>query len=440
MEVNEEPLIAENETELSHVDNILNAKIDLDEDEKALLVKFKLERSHPIQFNEIHCTACNCHLGSALARLPNMFVHPLLKVLVCKACYEYYCSGDFERDEDGTEMYCRWCGQGGEVVCCGACPMVFCKTCIQINFDDDKLKEIKNNDDWKCFACDAEQIKHLKIQYFELAEYFQREMKIVGGARKNNILMKRDFSKCCADRGHDKTKKEKHSDEALMVARAEQLTKNINCLLKLPAPSSDVPVNGPPVLQAVNYTGKPVTVLFKRPMHNVNSATGFIRQGNLMTPVRLPPLPRLMPRYVAQAPYQQYTAMQSPLTPRTFVCKSTQVDYTTYDRLKGTLDKAVCSTALANCTAASSLLELSALTPNCHTVNDRIALYNTLQGSLSTYIKSLVEIKEQANNVFNTLGTVITDKKHVNNVVPAPTILPIVSNVRHNMNNFDIFK
>nr|CAH7716194.1 unnamed protein product [Callosobruchus chinensis] len=292
-------------------------------------------------------------------------------------------------------MYCRWCGQGGEVVCCAACPMVFCKTCIQINFDDDKLKEIKNNDDWKCFACDAEQIKHLKIQYFELAEYFQREMKHVKDIKKNNILMKRDFSKCCAG----KAKKE-FSDETTMVARAKQLTKSVNCLLSLPAPSND----DPPVLQTVNYNGKPMTVLFKRPMHNVNSANGFIRQGNLVKPVRLPPLQQLMPRYSAQAPYQRYTAIQRPLAPQTFVCKSTQVDNTTYDSLKGTLDKAVCSSALANCTAASSLLELSALTPMCQSLNDRIALYNTLQGSLTTHIKSLMEIKEQASKGFNILG------------------------------------
>nr|CAI5858380.1 unnamed protein product [Callosobruchus analis] len=385
MEVNEEPISADN-ANVSHTFNMYHVV------------------GHPIQFGEIHCTACNCHLGSALARLSNMFVHPLLKLLVCKACYEYYSSGDFERDEDGTEMYCRWCGQGGEVVCCGACPMVFCRTCIQISFGHDKLKEIKENDDWRCFACDADQIKHLKIQCYELSEYFQREMRLVGGAQKNNILMKRDFSKCCGERGLNKAKKVKPSDETSIVARAEQLTRNINCLLKQPLSSNDVPVNGLPVRQAVNYTGKPVTVLFQRPIHNVNSATGFMRQRDMVPPVRLPILQPLMPRYVIQAPHQQYTAVQRRLAPKTFVCKSTQMDYTTYDRLKEAIDKAMCSTALANCTAASSLLELNTLTPNCHSVNDRIALYNTLQGSLSTYTKSLVEIKEQASKESNILG------------------------------------
>ncbi|CAH1999021.1 unnamed protein product [Acanthoscelides obtectus] len=416
MEVNEVPMSSNEINGISnHIHNIVNGR--------------------PIQFSEIHCTACNCHLGSALACSPNMFVHPLLNVLVCKNCYEYYTSGDFEKDEDGTEMYCRWCGQGGNVMCCAACPMVFCQTCIQINFDDDKLQEIKNNDDWKCFGCDPEQIKHLKIQYCELAEYFQREMSHLSDAKKNNRLMRRDYSKCCGEKYHDKSKREKGSDDTLIEARAEQLTKNINCLLKIPPPTNQSqPVNVVPSLQPVNCTGTPLTVLsFKRPFHNVNSATGFIRQGNQMTPVRLLPQQQLVPRYVAQAPYPQHATMQPLLAPKTFVCKSTQVDYSTYDSLKNVLDKAVCSTALANSTVASSLLELSALTDKCVTINDCIAMYNTLQGALTTYIKSLVEIKDQAVRGTSSFvaGTIINDQTQVKNITPGTLgPLKLVSFVR----------
>nr|CAI5835056.1 unnamed protein product [Callosobruchus analis] len=105
-------------------------------------------QKNPVQFTKIHCTACNVHLGSALDGQGNRFVHPLLKVLICKNCYFFYSSGEFERDEDGSELYCRWCGQGGQVMCCSKCEMVFCKKCIRINFDRKKIADIRDSDDW----------------------------------------------------------------------------------------------------------------------------------------------------------------------------------------------------------------------------------------------------------------------------------------------------
>lgn len=80
-----------------------------------------------VQFQRLHCTACNVHLGSAPIGHFNRYIHPLLKVLLCKHCYEFYCSGEFDKDEDGSEMYCRWCGQGGKVMCCAQCAYVFCQ-------------------------------------------------------------------------------------------------------------------------------------------------------------------------------------------------------------------------------------------------------------------------------------------------------------------------
>lgn len=80
-----------------------------------------------IQHTKIHCTACNKHLGSSLNNQIDRFVHPMLKVLVCRSCLEFYMSGEFEKDEDGSELYCRWCGQGGKVLCCTKCAFVFCQ-------------------------------------------------------------------------------------------------------------------------------------------------------------------------------------------------------------------------------------------------------------------------------------------------------------------------
>lgn len=132
---------------------------------------------NPIKFSQIHCTACNIHLGSALDTQRNRFVHPLLKVLVCKNCFHFYTSGEFEKDEDGSELYCRWCGQGGQVICCSKCEFVFCKKCIRHNFGRKKVKFITESDDWDCFRCDPTQLKYLRALCAELFDYVRRELR-----------------------------------------------------------------------------------------------------------------------------------------------------------------------------------------------------------------------------------------------------------------------
>ena len=54
--------------------------------------------------------------------------HPLLGVGICMTCRKFYKDGSgWEKDEDGCDIYCRWCGQGGELFLCDKCPAAFCK-------------------------------------------------------------------------------------------------------------------------------------------------------------------------------------------------------------------------------------------------------------------------------------------------------------------------
>ncbi|KAJ8929062.1 hypothetical protein NQ314_018287 [Rhamnusium bicolor] len=144
MELGENPIVI-NTDELSNVDGAREESspgdktsdgfLDLTSEENQLGKK-TYGTGNPVQYTRIHCTACNDHLGSALCEMSNRLVHPLLKVLICKECNDFYTSGEFEKDYDGSETYCRWCGQGGLVICCSNCEFVFC-TKMKRKYSDD---------------------------------------------------------------------------------------------------------------------------------------------------------------------------------------------------------------------------------------------------------------------------------------------------------------
>lgn len=97
---------------------------DLNEEEKEY-IKTKFADLNTITSQRLHCTACDRHLGSSSRNLSRVKIHPLLRTLVCQTCHIFYNSGEFEKGDDGSELYCRWCGQGGQVFCCSDCPHVF---------------------------------------------------------------------------------------------------------------------------------------------------------------------------------------------------------------------------------------------------------------------------------------------------------------------------
>lgn len=88
----------------------------------------------------------------------------MLNLFICfnfQKCYKFYSSGKFTKDEYGVEEYCRWCADGGDLICCDFCEKAFCKDCIKRNLGKSKLKkllEAGEDEQWNCFCCDPDPI------------------------------------------------------------------------------------------------------------------------------------------------------------------------------------------------------------------------------------------------------------------------------------------
>ena len=79
-------------------------------------------------------------------------------------CYKFYSSGKFTKDEYGVEEFCRWCADGGQLICCDFCEKAFCKKCIKRNLGKSKLEELLEADEdekWSCFCCDPAPISNI---------------------------------------------------------------------------------------------------------------------------------------------------------------------------------------------------------------------------------------------------------------------------------------
>ncbi|KAH9311732.1 hypothetical protein KI387_026767, partial [Taxus chinensis] len=108
---------------------------------------------------EFKCTACG-----KLLKASGVSEHPLLGVIICKYCKHSYDNRPLQKDPDGSESSCCWCGQGGDVICCDFCEKVFCEKCIERNIGADKLIDITNYK-WHCFNCVHDPLAFLVDDY-----------------------------------------------------------------------------------------------------------------------------------------------------------------------------------------------------------------------------------------------------------------------------------
>ncbi|KAF8563848.1 hypothetical protein P879_08363 [Paragonimus westermani] len=110
----------------------------------------------------VKCTVCatRLHLSGSPLRM-----HPALKVIVCKRCKRFYTDQNFVQDSSGKDENCRWCADGGDLICCDACPNAFCKRCIKRNLGRSALyniESLEDTDTWKCLVCDPSPILSLQ--------------------------------------------------------------------------------------------------------------------------------------------------------------------------------------------------------------------------------------------------------------------------------------
>ncbi|NXO49714.1 ATRX regulator, partial [Aramus guarauna] len=82
--------------------------------------------------------------------------------LSLQTCYKYYMSDDISRDSDGMDEQCRWCAEGGNLICCDFCHNAFCKKCILRNLGRKELSTILDeNNQWHCYVCHPEPLLDL---------------------------------------------------------------------------------------------------------------------------------------------------------------------------------------------------------------------------------------------------------------------------------------
>ncbi|OON13512.1 putative septum site-determining protein MinC, partial [Opisthorchis viverrini] len=116
----------------------------------------------------VRCTACATILQIAFMPLK---VHPVLRVVTCKRCAKFYARQSFKQDGEGHDENCRWCGDGGDLICCDTCSNAFCKRCIKRNLGRSALSELEalgDDDVWKCVVCDPSPIRRLQNQCSEV--------------------------------------------------------------------------------------------------------------------------------------------------------------------------------------------------------------------------------------------------------------------------------
>lgn len=140
----------------------------------------------------VSCTACGQQVNHF--HKDSIYRHPALQVLICKACFKYYMSDDINRDADGMDEQCRWCAEGGNLICCDFCHNAFCKTCILRNLGRKELSTIMDEESkWQCYICQPEPLLDLVAACNSVFDNLEQLLQ----QNKKKIRVENDKGKIC---------------------------------------------------------------------------------------------------------------------------------------------------------------------------------------------------------------------------------------------------
>uniref|UniRef100_A0A4W3JJA0 DNA helicase n=1 Tax=Callorhinchus milii TaxID=7868 RepID=A0A4W3JJA0_CALMI len=171
----------------------------------------------------VSCTACGQQVNHF--QKDSVQRHHALKVLICKNCHKYYLSDDISQDSDGMDEQCRWCAEGGNLICCDFCHNAFCKSCILRNLGRKELSNIMDeNKKWYCYVCNPEPLLDLVTacdSVFECLDQLWQQNK----KKKDLDKLKPDGDKCKSPGPHDS---DKSADLEYKNSRKGDSTSNCN--------------------------------------------------------------------------------------------------------------------------------------------------------------------------------------------------------------------
>ncbi|KAL5261636.1 hypothetical protein ACHWQZ_G007358 [Mnemiopsis leidyi] len=125
---------------------------------KVRKARVKKDKESSLVFN---CTSC-AQPQLLVQGKRNILCHPQLQVGVCRECLIFAHADVIPLDEEGYEIYCRWCSELGNLVCCDECKSPFCEECISRNIGPEYYDSLMDIDEWKCFICEPAAIESLR--------------------------------------------------------------------------------------------------------------------------------------------------------------------------------------------------------------------------------------------------------------------------------------